>query len=65
MQERQVPSLGGKSPLEKEKATHSSIFAWEIPWIEKPGGLQSVRHNSETKKQTLRCEDLIDLPNIT
>ena len=28
--------------LEKEMATHSSILAWEIPWIEKPGGLQSV-----------------------
>ena len=35
-------SLGEKDPLEKEKATHSSILAWEIPWIEKPGGLQSM-----------------------
>jgi len=31
----------GKIPLEKEVATHSSILAWEIPWREEPGGLQS------------------------
>ena len=30
-----------KDPLEEEMATHSSILAWEIPWIEEPGGLQS------------------------
>ena len=29
-------------PLEKETATHSSILLWEIPWTEKPGGLQSI-----------------------
>ena len=28
--------------LEKEMATHSSILAWRIPWMEKPGGLQSM-----------------------
>ena len=33
---------GWKDPLEKEMATHSSTLAWEIPWIEEPGGLQSV-----------------------
>ena len=32
----------GRSPLEKEMATHSSILAWEIPWTEEPGGLQSM-----------------------
>ena len=40
VQETQVQSLGGEDPLEKEMATHSSILAWEIPWIEEPGGLQ-------------------------
>ena len=30
MQEAQVPSLGQKDPLQKGKATHSSILAWEI-----------------------------------
>ena len=49
-QETQVRSLGGKDPLGKEMATHSSIPAWKIPWTEEPGGLQSmglqrVRHN--------------------
>ena len=32
----------GEDPLEKEKATHSSILAWKIPWTEGPGGLQST-----------------------
>ena len=34
---RPIQSLGGEDPLEKEMATHSSILAWEIPWIEEPG----------------------------
>ena len=34
--------LGGEDPLEKGIATHSSILAWEIPWAEEPGGLQSM-----------------------
>ena len=37
-----VQSLGGKDPLEKELATHSSVLAWEIPQTEEPGGLQSM-----------------------
>ena len=50
MWETQVQSLGGEDLLEKEMATHSSIHAWKIPWMEKPGGLQSmgsqkVRHD--------------------
>ena len=50
MQETWVQSLGQEDPLEKGMATHSSIRAWEIPWTEEPGGLQSmglqrVRHD--------------------
>ena len=41
VQKTQVRSLGQEDPLEKEMATHSSILAWRIPWMEKPGGLQS------------------------
>ena len=41
-QETRVQSLGWEDPLEKEMATHSSILAWEIPWTEEPGRLQSV-----------------------
>ena len=37
MQETQVKSLGWEDPLEKGIATHSSILAWRIPWIEGPG----------------------------
>ena len=40
MQERWVQSLGWEDPLEEEMATCSSIFAWEIPETEEPGGLQ-------------------------
>ena len=42
MQETQVQSLSHEDPLEKGMATHSSILAWEIPWTEDPGGLQST-----------------------
>ena len=41
MQESQVRSLDWEDPLEKEMAAHASILAWEIPWTEEPGGLQS------------------------
>ena len=42
VQEIQVWSLGQEDALQKEMATHSSILAWEIPWTEKPGRLQSM-----------------------
>ena len=56
MQETWVRSLGQEDPLEKEMATHSNILAWEMPWIEEPGGLQSmgsqrVGHDLVTKQQ--------------
>ena len=41
-QEMQVPSLGWEDPLEKEMATHCSIFAWEIPWTEELGRQRSM-----------------------
>ena len=40
MQETQVQSLIWEDPLEKERATHSSILAWRTPWTEEPDGLQ-------------------------
>ena len=56
MQETWVLSLGWVNPLEKGMATHSRILAWEIPWTEEPGGLQSmgsqrVGHDLVTKQQ--------------
>ena len=53
MRETQVQSLGREDSLEKEMATHSSILAWKIPWMEEPGRLQSmgslrVRHDRVT-----------------
>ena len=59
MKETWIRSLGWEDPLEKEMATHSSIFAWEILWTEDPGGLQSlgsqrVGHDLVTKQQQIR-----------
>ena len=42
MWETWVPSLDWEDTLEKEMATHSSMLAWKIPWMEKPGWLQSM-----------------------
>ena len=42
MKKTQVQSLGQDEHLEKEMATYSTILAWEIPWTEEPGGLQSM-----------------------
>ena len=42
MQETWVQFLGWEDPLQKEMTTHSNIFAWEVPWREEPGRLQSM-----------------------
>ena len=42
MQKTRVRSLGWEDLLEKEMATHCSNLAWEIPWTEEPGRLQSM-----------------------
>ena len=44
MREIRVRSLGREDPLEKETAIHSSILAWETPWIEVPGGMVTYGH---------------------
>ena len=43
-----VGSLGWEDPLVESMATHSSIFAWSIPWAEEPGRLQSMGSQSQT-----------------
>ena len=45
MRETRVRSLGREDPLEKEMETHSSTLAWQIPWAEEPGRLQSMGHD--------------------
>ena len=42
-QEMWIQSLGQEDSMEEKMATHSSILAWEIPWAEESGGLQSMR----------------------
>ena len=61
MQEPQVQSLGWEDPLEKEMATHSSIFAWEIPRTEEPGGLQCI----ESQRVGQDGSDLVHTPTYT
>ena len=46
-----VRSMGREDPLEKEMATHSSTLAWEIPWMEEPGRLQSMDTTEVTQQQ--------------
>ena len=48
-----IPGLGRS--LEKEKAIHSSILAWRIPWTEEPGGLQSMGSQNQTQLSSLFC----------
>ena len=51
MPEAWVEALGGEDPREKEMATHSSILAWKTPWMEKPGGLQSMQLVAKSQTQ--------------
>ena len=66
-EEQACLALGWEDPLEEEMATHSSIFAWRIPWTEEPDGLQSMgsqeldmperlsRHARIHHKSMMRC----------
>ena len=67
MQELWIQSPGQEDPLEKEMATHSSILACEIPWMEEPGGLhfmgsQSAGHDLGTKQR--QHEEIKNLPGV-
>ena len=50
VQETRVQSLGWEDLLEKEMATHFNTLAWKIPWVEEPGGLQSMGSQSWTQQ---------------
>ena len=72
MPETWVQSLGQEDPLEKEVTTHSNILAWEIPWTEEPGRLQSmgsqtVGHDLPTKQQqiTLLLHSILGVSKVT
>ena len=73
MQETRVQSLGQDGPLEKGKATHSSILAWKIPWTEQPDGLHTI-HRSQSQTRLNKwapmhaplpweCQDMILSPS--
>ena len=61
MQETWVGSLGQEDPLEEEMATHSSILAWEIPWTEETGRLQSMGSQRVRLDSTQTQTHLVDL----
>ena len=52
MLETWVQSLGQEDPLEKEMATRSTLLAWEIPWAEEPGRIQSMRSQKNQTQLT-------------
>jgi len=52
IRETWVQSLGWEDLLEKEMATHSSILAWKIPWMEEPGRLQSMGSQKSRTRQS-------------
>ena len=55
-----VQSLGRKDPLEKKLETHSSILAWQIPWIEKPVGYRPWGcKESDTTEYTMNRKTVI------
>ena len=63
MQETQVQSPGREDPLEKEIAIRSSILAWQIPWTEEPGGLQSMESQRVRQTEQLNNNQLINKIN--
>ena len=52
-QKNWVRSLCWEDPLEKEMATHSSTLAWEVPWTEEPGGIQSLGSQSDPMNHSM------------
>ena len=65
MQEMRVQSLGRKDPLEKEMVAHSSILAWEIPWTEETGGLQSIGSQRVGHDWAIEQQPLIYLQQLS
>ena len=66
-EETQAWSLGREDPPEEDMATHSSMLAWRIPWMEEPGGLQliawqRVRHDRNNLART--CEHVVGSQNV-
>ena len=55
-----LPKMGGKDPLEKGMATHSSILAWRIPWTEEPCGLQYRGQRVGHDQSDLTCRHMYD-----
>ena len=54
--------LGQEDPLKKGMTTHSRILVWEIPWTEKPGGLQSISHKeSDTTERQIHTRLAIEI----
>ena len=64
MQETWVQSLGLEDPLEKDLATHSSILAWEIPWTEEAGRVQSMGSQRVRRSQSDSAHTAVSVLSI-
>ena len=60
-EEMQVGSLRWEDPLEKEMTTHSSIVAWESPWIEESDGLQSMGSPKSQTQHLVTKQQMVQL----
>ena len=65
MRETQVQSLGWEDLLEKEMATHFSIFAWKIPWVEEPVGYSPRGHKESDTIERLHVQSVSWCTNTT
>ena len=64
MQETQIPALCWEGPLKNGMATHSIVLAQRIPWIEKPGWLQSMGHKESSDTTEQLSPNLLTLSNF-
>ena len=67
MQETRLQSLRREDPLEEDVANRCSILTWRIPWTEEPGGLQSMRSQSQTRlsdKTTTASQNKLQIPPV-
>ena len=63
-QESWLQSLCWEDPLEKERATYSSILTWRIPWTEAPGGLPPIKSGTLLKQVSIRKKDMNPIGHV-
>ena len=64
MQKTWVHPVGWEDPLEKGMATHSTVLAWRIPWIEEPGGHRVAKHWTQLKRLSMHVKQIYNLGQV-